>query len=207
MGRYREAVCRLCKREGKKLFLKGARCDTDKCPMEREGRSGPPGELPKRGVKRASGYRIHLREKQKSKRVYGISEHQFRRYYELAVRKKGITGEILLQTLERRLDNVVYRLGFASSRRAARQLVSHGHFFVNGRKTDIPSYLLKPGDKISLKKRSQKTVEAALEKGREIPGWLSFDHSNFVSEVLDLPKRADIPLDIREELIVELYSK
>ncbi len=205
MARYKGPSCRLCRREGKKLFLKGTRCNTEKCAMER--RETPPGESPKRGMKRASGYKIHLREKQRAKRIYGIMEHQFRRYYELAARKKGITGEILLQLLERRLDNIVYRLGFASSRRSARQLVSHRHFLVNGQKTNIPSYLLKPGDQIRLKEKSRKIVEEVFKPDKEIPTWLSLDRSNFKGEMINLPKRDEIPLDIREELIIELYSK
>jgi small subunit ribosomal protein S4 len=152
-----------------------------------------------------SGYGIHLREKQGAKRIYRILEHQFRRYYELAARKKGTTGEILLQLLERRLDNVVYRLGFASSRAGARQLTSHGHLLVNGRKTDIPSYLLRPGDQITLREKSKKIVEEAIKREQEVPRWLSLDRPNFKAEVLSLPKRDEIPLDIREELIIELY--
>ncbi len=207
MARYRGPVCRLCRRERKKLFLKGIRCNTEKCVMEH--REAPPGEVSRRRRRRASGYAIHLREKQGAKRIYGLLEHQFRRYYELAVHKKGITGEILLQLLERRLDNVVYRSGFASSRAIARQLVSHGHFFVNNRKTNISSYLVKPGDKIALKEKSQKlsVITETLKREQKIPGWLSLDRSNFEVEMLNLPGREDIPMDIRVELIIELYSK
>lgn len=203
--RYSGAMCRLCRREGKKLFLKGTRCDTDKCAVDK--RETPPGMPPKRRRKRASVYAIHLREKQKAKQIYGISETQFRRYFELAAHKKGVTGEVLLQLLESRLDNVVYKLGLAMSRRSARQLVTHGHFLVNSRKTNIPSYLLKPGDKITIRDKSKKVVENSLKLDRPVPSWLSLDRSTFEGIAKYLPKRDEIQLDIREELIVELYSK
>ncbi|MDI6840074.1 MAG: 30S ribosomal protein S4 [bacterium] len=207
MARYRDPVCKFCRREGKKLFLKGTRCDTDKCAFNR--RQTPPGETKRKFHKRESGYAIHLREKQKVKRIYGVLEHQFRHYFELATSKRGVTGEVLLQLLERRLDNVVYRLGFAPSRRAARQLVTHGHFLVNNHKIDIPSYLVKPGDLVSLKEKSQKLlgIVESLKVSREIPVWLSLDKANFKAEVKAIPNRENIPIDIREELIVELYSK
>ncbi len=208
MARYRGPVCRLCRREGKKLFLKGIRCNTDKCVMEHEG-VAPPGELKRRRGRRPSGYAIHLREKQRAKRIYGILEHQFRKYYEVAARKKGVTGEILLQLLERRLDNIIYRSGFARSRADARQFVSHGHFLVNNCKTNVASYLIKSGDIVSLKEKSQKlsVMTEILKKEQQSTGWLSVDRSNFKIEVISLPRREDIPLDIREDLIIELYSK
>lgn len=205
MSRYK-AVCRLCRREGSKLFLKGSHCDTDKCAMEK--REAPPGMLPKRGRRRrVSGYGIHMREKQKAKRIYGISERQFRKYFRISAHKKGITGELLLQFLERRLDNVVYRLGFSTSRKSARQLVSHGHLLVNSRKTNIPSYLLKPGDKITVQEKSKKLVSERLKAEPSILSWLLLDPSNLEGSIKNLPKREEIPLDIREELIIELYSK
>jgi len=207
MARYTGPSCRICRREGRKLFLKGERCSTDKCALTR--REGPPGEVAKKRRAKESGYAIHLREKQKLKRMYGLLENQFKNYFKIAERRKGITGEILLELLERRLDNVVYRLGFAPSRRAARQLVNHGHILVNGRKVDIPSYLVNLGDIITLKEKSKKLilVENALKEEREIPKWLSFDKGSLQGKVLAIPKREDIPVDIKEELIVELYSK
>ena len=207
MARYTGPSCRICRRESKKLFLKGERCSTDKCALTR--REGPPGEVAKRRRAKESGYAIHLREKQKLKRMYGLLENQFKNYFKIAERKKGVTGEILLQLLERRLDNVVYRLGVAPSRKAARQLVSHGHVLVNGKKVNIPSYLVDMGDTITLKEKSKKLtlVENALKEEREIPKWLSFDKKSLQGKVLAIPKREDIPVDIKEELIVELYSK
>jgi len=208
LARYTEAVCRLCRREGMKLYLKGDRCFKDKCAIER--RQYAPGQHGKRRSK-VQGYGIQLREKQKVKRIYGVLEKQFRRYFQKAERSKGITGEILLQTLERRLDNVVYRLGFAPSRPMARQLVAHGHFTVNQRNVSVPSYLVKAGDSVSLKDRTRKNdaIKASLAtaSGRGIPPWLMQEAEKFSGTVSALPARADIPLPITEQLIVELYSK
>ena len=208
MARYTEAVCRLCRREGMKLYLKGDRCFKDKCAIER--RQYAPGQHGKRRSK-VQGYGIQLREKQKVKRIYGVLEKQFRRYFQMAERSKGITGEMLLQTLERRLDNVVYRLGFAPSRPMARQLVAHGHFTVNGKNVHVPSYLVKAGDSVSLKDRTRKNdaIKASLAtaSGRGIPPWLAQESEKFSGTVSALPSRADIPLPISEQLIVELYSK
>jgi len=208
VARYTGAVCRLCRREGLKLFLKGERCYTDKCSIER--RNYPPGEHGQARPK-FSEYAIQLREKQKLRRIYGLLEGQFRRYFGLAERGKGVTGDTLLQLLERRLDNVVYRLGLATSRPQARQFVRHGHFLVNGRKVDIPSYSLKEGDVVTMLGRTQKnpTVEHAMEevKGRGIPEWLSFDANTITGRVNALPTREQINLPVQEQLIVELYSK
>lgn len=208
MARYHQAVCRLCRREGEKLFLKGDRCFKDKCALER--RNYPPGQHGKRKG-RLIGYGAQLREKQKVKRIYGILERQFRNYFKKASLKKGVTGEILLTMLEKRLDNVVYRLGFATSRPQARQLVTHGHILVNGRKVDIPSYQIKPQDEISVSEKAKKNVYVinAVEsaKGRGIPEWLELDRENFKGKVLREPQRSDILYPINEQLIVELYSK
>jgi small subunit ribosomal protein S4 len=208
LARYIDSVCRQCRREGLKLFLKGERCYTDKCAIER--RNYPPGE---HGQARAkfSEYALQLREKQKVKRMYGVFERQFRRYFAMAERSKGITGEILLQLLERRLDNMVYRMGFATSRAEGRQLVRHGHFRVNGRKVDIPSYLLKPGDAVNLRDRSRNVtrIHEALAQAehRGVPEWLEVDREGFSGRVKTLPNRADLTMPINEKLIVELYSK
>ncbi|MCG8590857.1 MAG: 30S ribosomal protein S4 [Proteobacteria bacterium] len=208
MARYRDAVCRLCRREGTKLFLKGDRCFSEKCAVERRGY--PPGQHGQ-GRTRFSDYGMQLREKQKVKRMYGMLENQFRRTYAQASRMKGRSGENLLILLERRLDNVVFRLGFATSRAEARQLVRHGHFLVNGRKASTPSMLIRPGWKISLREKSQKVerVTAALEtlEGRSVPAWLEIDKDNFEGTVKQLPVREDITLPIEEQLIVELYSR
>ena len=208
MARYSESVCRLCRREGLKLFLKGDRCFKDKCAIER--RQYAPGQHGKRRSK-VQGYGIQLREKQKVKRIYGVLEKQFRRYFQRAERSKGITGEVLLQTLERRLDNVVYRIGFAPSRSMARQLVAHGPFLVNGKNARVPSYIVKVGEVIALKDRSRKNdaIKASLAtaSGRGIPPWLTQEVDQFRGTVTALPARADIPLPISEQLIVELYSK
>jgi small subunit ribosomal protein S4 len=209
MARYIGPVCRLCRREGMKLFLKGERCYTEKCAIEK--RNLPPGQHGKARKAKLVGYGLQLREKQKVKRIYGVLENQFRHYFETAERTRGITGETLLQLLERRLDNVIYRLGLATSRPQARQLVRHGHFFVNGKKVDIPSYSVKAGDVISVKGASaQAAVLAhAMEevKGRGIPEWLAFDASNMSGRVMSLPTREQINLPVQEQLIVELYSK
>jgi small subunit ribosomal protein S4 len=202
-------VCRLCRREGMKLFLKGERCYTEKCGIEK--RNFAPGQHGKARKAKMAGYGIQLREKQKVKRIYGVLEDQFRRYFEQAERMRGITGETLLQLLERRLDNVTYRLGFATSRAQARQLVRHGHLTVNGRKTDIPSFSLKPGDIVALRSSSQKSpaVVHALEevKGRGVPEWLQFDAAAFSAKMGSTPTREQINLPVQEQLIVELYSK
>ncbi len=211
MARYTGAVCRLCRREGIKLFLKGQRCFTEKCAIEK--RNFVPGEHGRnvRVRRKLVGYGLQLREKQRVKRMYGVLEKQFRRYFEKAARKKGITGTLLMQLLERRLDNIVYRLGFASSRNQARQFVRHGHVQVNSRKTTIPSYLVSKGDEIAVRPKSQENVliksnmEDAL--GHIVPGWLELDGQNFKGQVLELPQREDLTIPIEESLIVELYSK
>jgi small subunit ribosomal protein S4 len=208
LARYRAAACRQCRREGIKLFLKGSRCFGEKCAIER--RNYPPGQ---HGLSRTklTNYGIQLREKQKAKRIYGVLESQFRRYFHMAERERGGTGENLLKLLERRLDNVVYRLGLATSRPQARQLVRHGHFLVNGKKVDIPSYSVKEGDVITVLGRTQKnpTIEHAMEevKGRGIPEWLSFDANTISGRVNGMPTREQINLPVQEQLIVELYSK
>ncbi len=209
MARYTGAVCRQCRREGQKLFLKGDRCYTDKCAIDR--RSFAPGQHGNARNKKMSEYGIQLREKQKARRYYGVLESQFRKYYEMASSKKGVTGENLLSILESRLDNVVYRLGFAMSRPEARQLVRHGHFTINGKKVDIPSYLVKPGEVIALKEgsRSIEKFKISLEANgsRKAPQWLDFDKNNLVAKVVAEPARADIDMPFEEHLIVELYSK
>ena len=209
MARYIGPVCRLCRREGMKLFLKGERCYTDKCAIEK--RNVPPGQHGRARKAKMVGYGIQLREKQKVKRTYGVLENQFRRYFEAADRQKGITGELLLQMLERRLDNVVYRLGFATSRPQARQLVRHGHFLVNGKKVDIPSYQVRQGDNIAVRNTSAQnpTIQHAMEevKGRGIPEWLLIDAAAMSGRISQLPTREQINLPVQEQLIVELYSK
>jgi small subunit ribosomal protein S4 len=209
MARYTGAVCRLCRREGMKLFLKGERCYTEKCAIEK--RNLPPGQHAKGRRAKLVGYGLQLREKQKVKRIYGVLENQFRRYFEQAERQKGITGEVLLQLLERRLDNVVYRTGFATSRPQARELVRHGHFAVNGRKVNIPSFLVRAGETVTVKAGSQKNpaILHAIEevKGRGVPGWLQADPAQFSVRVQSLPTREQINLPVQEQLIVELYSK
>lgn len=208
MARYTDSVCRLCRREGLKLFLKGERCYTDKCAIER--RNYPPGE---HGQARSkfSEYAVQLREKQKVKRMYGLLEGQFRRYFQMAERQKGITGENLLLLLERRLDNMIYRMGFATSRAEARQLVRHGHFTVDSRKVDIPSYLVRPGQVIAVRERSRKVsrIVEALEQAerRGVPEWLEVSKESFTGHVKALPTRAELTTPINEKLIVELYSK
>ena len=208
MARYNDAVCRLCRREGQKLFLKGDRCYTQKCAME--CRAYAPG-MHGQNRSKTSEYGQQLREKQKAKRYYGLLENQFRNYFELAERRPGQTGENLLAILESRLDNVVYRLGFAMSRAEARQLVSHGHFTVNGRKVNIPSYLVKPGMVISLKdsSKSLEKIKANVEANafRQPPKWLEYDANNMIAKVTAVPASEDIDLPIEEHLIVELYSK
>ena len=207
MARYTEAVCRMCRREGQKLFLKGDRCYT-KCALE--NRSYPPGQHGQ-GRSKSSEYGQQLREKQKAKRYYGVLESQFRSYYEMAERRQGKTGENLLSILECRLDNVVYRLGFAMSRAEARQMVSHGHFTVNGRKVNIPSYQVKPGMVITLKESSRglEKIKANIEanSSRPAPKWLEYDANNQIAKGVGVPAPDDIDLPIEEHLIVELYSK
>ena len=209
MARYRASVCRLCRREGLKLFLKGERCYTEKCAIEK--RNMPPGQHGKLRKAKIVGYGLQLREKQKVKRIYGVLENQFRRYFEMADRTRGITGETLLQLLERRLDNVIYRLGLATSRAQARQLVRHGHFLVNGRKVDVPSYSVKAGDTVGVRGTSAQntSIVHAMEevKGRGIPEWLTFDAGQMTGRIQSLPTREQINLPVQEQLIVELYSK
>ena len=209
MARYKGAVCRLCRREGMKLFLKGAKCFTDKSPVEK--RNFAPGQHCKDRKAKVIGYGLQLREKQKTKRMYFTLENQFRNYFEKAARKPGVTGELLLQQLERRLDNVVYRLGFATSRRQARQLVRHGHIDVNGRRVNIPSFEVGQGDEIQVRDKARKfpTVEGAREFSSHQPvvAWLEVDRDNLKGRVLSLPKREDIATPVNEQLIVELYSK
>ncbi len=208
MARYRESVCRFCRREMQKLFLKGDRCYSDKCSVER--RNYPPGQHGQSRPKH-SDYGVQLREKQKVRRIYGMLEKQFRTYVHLAERKKGVTGENLLLLLESRLDNMVYRMGFASSRSEARQLITHGHFQVNGRKVDIASFRTKPGMVIEVreKSRTSKSIQEAMEtlSRRGIPEWLEMDAANFRGTVKGMPSREELPPTIREQLIVEFYSK
>ena len=207
MARYREASCRQCRREGIKLFLKGNRCFTDKCAIER--RNFPPGQ---HGLKRTkvTQFGVQLREKQKAKRIYGILERQFRKYFEWAERQKGITGENLLKLLERRLDNVVFRLGFAASRREARQMVGHGHVAINGRKVTIPSYIVKVGESVTLRPSSKlgERVVENINAGRgPVPPWLEVVAEEKRGLVRGLPLREDIQIPVQEQLIVELFSK
>ncbi|MGE0392580.1 MAG: 30S ribosomal protein S4 [Vicinamibacterales bacterium] len=208
MARYIGPVCRLCRREGMKLFLKGERCYTEKCGIEK--RNFVPGQHGKTRKQKLVGYGVQLREKQKVKRIYGVLEDQFRRYFETAERTRGITGETLLQLLERRMDNVAYRAGFATSRSQARQLVRHGHFTVNGRKVDIPSYSLKVGDVFAIRQSSAQNpaiLHAREEiKGRGVPEWLQVE-GDVAARVQSLPTREQINLPVQEQLIVELYSK
>jgi small subunit ribosomal protein S4 len=210
MGRYVEASCRLCRRERQKLFLKGVKCYTDKCPLER--RNYAPGQHGLRRRQKVSEYGIQLREKQKVKRMYGVFEQQFRNYFEMATHQKGRTGENLLRLLERRLDNVLYRLGFAPSRKSARQLVLHGHFLVNGRRVDVASYLVRAGDIIKVAEASNQldTIHSSLKRIKDgmLPSYLQLDKAQLTGTFLQVPERSEIPLpDVNEQLIVELYSK
>ncbi len=209
MARYRGAVCRLCRREGVKLFLKGQRCLSDKCAIER--RNFPPGEHGRARRPKVLGYGLQLREKQKLRRLYGIVEDQFRNYFEKAARAQGVTGTNLLLMLERRLDNVVYRLGLATSRAEARQLVRHGHIRVEGRKVNIPAFQVQPGETIEVRERSRQiaSIQRALDlsSGRMLPPWLELDRESLKGRVLTLPKREDVNFPIQEQMIVELYSK
>jgi len=210
LARYREAKCRLCRREGIKLFLKGDRCFRDTCAVEK--RNFPPGQHGRDHRPKTVGYGIQLREKQKVKRIYRVLENQFSNYFKKAEKKKGITGEILLLSLERRLDNVACRLGFAPSRDQARQLVTHGHILVNGKKVNIPSAQVKAGDIIALREKSRKNQQVLDSVGSVggrggIPAWLTLDAEGLKGTVVALPKRDDIQMPIDEQLIVELYSK
>ncbi len=209
MARYTDPSCRLCRRERQKLFLKGTKCFTEKCPVER--RAYPPGQHGQSRRSKVSEYGVQLREKQKVRRMYGLQETQFRNTFAKALRQPGRTGETLVKMLERRLDNVVYRLGLAPSRKAARQLVVHGHFLVNSKPVDIPSYLLKAGDAVQVRDKSKKmeALHASMKRMKDtamLP-WLSLDKAAMVGTFLNIPERADIPLNADEQLIVELYSK
>ncbi|MGB2770517.1 MAG: 30S ribosomal protein S4 [Candidatus Zixiibacteriota bacterium] len=208
MARYKDAQCKLCRREGEKLFLKGSRCHGDKCAFERRAYS--PGQRGRTMRRRGSEYALRLREKQKLRRIYGILEKQFRNYFHHAAKQKGVTGANLLRMLECRLDNLTYRLGFAPSRKAARQLVLHRHFMVNERMVSIPSYQVKPGDVMAVHEKSKKLdiIHQALREGRagDLP-YLSLDKALLRGELLEYPKRTDIPLLVQEQLVVELYSK
>jgi len=209
MARDTSPKCKQCRREGMKLFLKGERCYTDKCGYER--RSYPPGQHGQNRRRKRSDYGEQLREKQKVKRIYGIAERQFRGYYYKAMRMPGVTGHTLIQLLERRLDNVVYRMGFASDHAEARQLVRHGHFAINGKKVNIPSYLVRARDVVQVKEPSQKMARinealAAVDR-RGVPQWIHMDKENFRGAIVQLPSREDVTLPIREQLIIELYSK
>ena len=209
MARYRGAVCRQCRREKLKLFLKGDRCYSDKCSFER--RSFPPGQHGQARMRKESDYSIQLREKQKVRRIYGMLEGQFRKYFKMGDRAKGVTGENLLTFLERRLDNTIFRLGFASSRNQARQLVKHNHVLVNGRRVNIPSFFIKVNDEISIREKSRKieaiadSLEAVARRG--VPSWLELDQDNFKGKIKSMPDRQEITMPIQEQLIVELYSK
>jgi len=209
MGRYTDAVCRLCRREGEKLFLKGTRCFTEKCAVNK--RAFPPGQHGQGRRTKLSNYGLQLREKQKVKRIYGVMEKQFRRYFHIASKTKGVTGKVLLQLLERRLDNVIFRLGLAISRSQARQVVRHNMIFVNSRRVNIPSFLVEKDDVIQLKVKDKalNKIKDNLEisKDRTVPSWLEFTPAEYMGKVLRLPEKEDIQQPIQEQLIVELYSK
>jgi small subunit ribosomal protein S4 len=209
MARYTGPNCKLCRREGMKLFLKGARCQMDKCSFDR--RSYAPGMHGQNMRRKPSEYALQLREKQKTKRIYGVLENQFRTYYSKAARRKGVTGELLLQMLECRLDNMIYRLGFAPSRKSARQLVRHRHIAVNGRTVDIPSFQVSPGDTVQVREKSRQLqlIHDALKRTGDAgqSSWLSVDKVNLSGTLVEYPKRDDIPTPVEEQLIVELYSK
>ncbi len=211
MARYIGPVCRLCRREGEKLYLKGDRCFSPKCAIER--RNTPPGQhgIARAGRRKVSDYSMQLREKQKARRIYGVLERQFQRYYTEAARRTGVTGAVLLQYLETRLDNVVFRLGFASSRKQARQLVEHGHFAVNGKPASVPSFLVKPGDTVSVLEASRRSpyfADMSKElQSRGVPDWLSLDPRNLSGRVAMLPSRQQIDTPLKEQLIVEYYSR
>ena len=210
MARYTESVCRQCRREGEKLFLKGDRCYTAKCAIIK--RHTPPGQHGQARQRKQSEYGLQLREKQKCRRAYGISESQFRKYYDMASNMRGITGDNMLCLLERRLDNVVYRLGFAQTRREARQLTTHGHFTVNGQRVDVPSFLVKEGDVIEVREKSRSSVKFKRLLGEDaiqvnVPKWLDRDKNTLQGKVVAMPQRDDIDFPVEEHLIVELYSK
>lgn len=209
MARYIDASCKLCRRERQKLFLKGTKCYTEKCPVEK--RNYPPGQHGQSRRSKISDYGVQLREKQKVRRTYGLVEQQFRNYFERALKQSGRTGEQLVKTLERRFDNVVYRLGFAPSRKAARQLVLHRHFTVNNHIVDVPSVLLNPGDVIQVREKSRKleVIHSSMKRMKDASmfSWLSLDKATMTGTFLNIPERADIPLNANEQLIVELYSK
>jgi small subunit ribosomal protein S4 len=208
VARYIGALCRICRREGEKLFLKGDRCYTEKCAVER--RKYPPGQHGQ-GFRKLSDYGIQLREKQKARKMYGLLERQFRKYFYEAERKKGITGEVLLQLIEGRLDTIVFRMGFSPNRRRARQLIGHGHVLVNGREVNLPSFAVKGGDEIEIKQSSREMPEIvdsmAKSEHRGIPAWVEVDAANFRGKVLHIPSRDEMQLPVQEQLIVELYSK
>ncbi len=209
MGKYRGPVCRLCRREGIKLYLKGERCYGPKCALER--RPYPPGQHGQKRARRPSDYAVRLREKQRLRRIYGLNEKQFRNLFEEAARRKGVTGTVFLHLLESRLDNVVYRLGIAASRRQARQLVRHGHITVNGRRVDIPSYRVKPGDVVAVHEKSKNlgVIQANVElsKGRKGVPWLEFDPDKLEGKFLRYPDREDLALPVNEQLVIEFYSR
>ncbi|MCU0452371.1 MAG: 30S ribosomal protein S4 [Bacteroidetes bacterium] len=209
MARYTDASCKLCRRERQKLFLKGTKCYTEKCPLDK--RAYPPGQHGQSRRQRISEYGVQLREKQKVRRIYGVQETQFRNYFERATRATGRTGDALVKILERRFDNVVYRLGLAPSRKSARQLVLHRHFTVNGQIVNVPSYLLKAGDVIQVREHSKKLdlIHSSLKRMKDnaLSPWLSLDKANLSGTFLNIPERADIPLTANEQLVVELYSK
>ncbi len=209
MATYHGSRCKQCRSHGMKLFLKGQRCYTDKCAVER--RAYGPGQHGQRRRRKPTDYGIQLKEKQKAKRIYGVLEKQFKNYYKEAERQKGVTGENLMRLLERRLDNVVYRVGFAPSRSAARELVVHGHFRVNGRKVDIPSYLIKPGDEVTVREKSQRVHDVRMsvdaKAGVGTVEWLELDPKKFSGRVLELPSREQIPSPVNEQLIVNFYSR
>jgi small subunit ribosomal protein S4 len=209
MARYTDPSCRLCRRERQKLFLKGTKCFTEKCPVERRG--FPPGQHGQSRRTKISEYGVQLREKQKIRRTYGLMERQFRNYFARALKQTGRTGETLVKLLERRLDNVIYRMGLAPSRKAARQMVTHGHFLVNSKAVNVPSYLLRPGDIIQVRDRSKKleVIHSSMKRMKDtamLP-WLNLDKATMSGTFLNVPERADIPLNADEQLIVELYSK
>lgn len=209
MGRYLESCCRLCRRERQKLFLKGTKCFTEKCPVER--RAYPPGQHGQSRRQKISEYGVQLREKQKVRRLYGLMEEQFRNYFEKALRQTGRTGETLVKMLESRLDNVTYRLGFAPSRKSARQLITHGHILVNNRMVNVPSYQLRPGDIVQVHEHSKRLelIHSSMKRMKDtamLP-WLSLDKAAMTGTFLNVPERADVPLNANEQLIVELYSK
>ncbi|MFA5311383.1 MAG: 30S ribosomal protein S4 [Candidatus Omnitrophota bacterium] len=211
MARYIDAICRLCRRQGEKLFLKGTKCNTEKCPINKRAYApGQHGEGKGRRQK-LSNYGLQLREKQKVKRTYGVLEKQFRKYFEIASRTKGVTGKVLLQLLERRLDNVVFRMGLGISRPQARQIVRHNFIFVNGRRVNIPSFLIDKDDLVQLKAKDKALTKIKdnleLSKERSIPGWIKFNAADYSAQVLRLPEKEDIQQNIQEQLIVELYSK